>query len=80
MSSIIDGDLIPVISVHCKKLHEPIRGKRIDLADTGSRDTNALDKLMRCECKTRKVGGIQTVSLMGTWGQSPKICQMRLSE
>lgn len=38
----------------CKKLLSACEDKKIYLDATGTRETNALDKLLRCECKARK--------------------------
>ena len=42
-------------SAKCAKLGAALRGRTfaVDLTATGTRDNNALDKLLRCECKER---------------------------
>ena len=44
-------------SAKCAKLGAALRGRtfEVELTATGTRDNNALDKLLRCECKERGV-------------------------
>ena len=39
----------------CAKLLAALRGRTVALGATGSKENNALDKLLRCECKERKI-------------------------
>jgi hypothetical protein len=39
----------------CARLLAALRGRTVALGATGSKDNNALDKLLRCECKERKI-------------------------
>jgi phosphotransferase system HPr-like phosphotransfer protein len=51
----MDGDLADASTPKCAKLGAALRGRTVELTATGSRDNNALDKLLRCECKERGV-------------------------
>jgi hypothetical protein len=51
----VEGDLADACWPKCAKLGAALRGRTVELTATGSRDNNALDKLLRCECKERGV-------------------------
>ena len=54
----VQGDDIPdSCEPKCAKLLAALRGRTVVLRDTGSRENNALDKMLRCECKERKICG-----------------------
>eukprot|EP00961_Rhodomonas_salina_P032715 441060-Rhodomonas_salina.1 len=54
MGTPVSGDdLVGKVSPRCEKLLKALRGKSIDLAATGTRENNELDKLVRCECKAQ---------------------------
>jgi hypothetical protein len=51
----VAGEVLTTPTPQCTKFFKPLKGKRVDLTATGTRDHGALLKLLTCESKGRKL-------------------------